>query len=138
MTTRSVAGWRSERLDGMRQHRLSGKDKVLFLDLAAHAGAPTGRNDDGGQTGFGAEVMLLCSPSPRYPQCPAGSPSVIERQPSAGLFTGAAAKWPKWLAILPVFGAICPKFQQPPPARRAGTPRGCEARNGSNEMSRTK
>jgi hypothetical protein len=37
----------------MCQHRFSGKQAELFLDLAAHARAATGCDDNGGQTGFG-------------------------------------------------------------------------------------
>ena len=38
---------------------------------------------------------------------------ILIGKPDPGLWVCGAAKWPKWLAILPVFGAICPKFQQP-------------------------
>ncbi|MGB0161418.1 MAG: hypothetical protein ACPF9Y_05615, partial [Candidatus Puniceispirillaceae bacterium] len=76
-----------------------------------------GRDDDGGQACFGCgghDLALSIAPlSPMPVGKSIGYRPILIGKPDPGLWVCGAAKWPKWLAILPVFGAICPKFQQP-------------------------
>ena len=106
-----------ERFNGVRKHRFSGEQAELFFNFATHAGAATGRDDDGGQACFGCgghNLALSIAPlSPMPVGKSIGYRPILIGKPDPGLWVCGAAKWPKWLAILPVFGAICPKFQQP-------------------------